>query len=81
MHRINNICNSRPVPLLDFIQAIEECTGLKAELDLQPMQPGDVETTYADASDLARDHGYAPGTNIREGVRRYVEWFRGHHRM
>jgi UDP-glucuronate 4-epimerase len=39
-----------------------------------------VETTYADVTDLARDHGYAPSTDIREGVRRYVEWFRKYHR-
>lgn len=81
MHRVYNIGNSRPVPLLEFIRAIEECTGLKAELDLQPMQPGDVETTYADVTELTRDYGYAPITDIREGVRRYVEWFKGHHRM
>jgi UDP-glucuronate 4-epimerase len=80
LHRIYNIGNSRPVPLLDFIRAIEECTGLKAELDLQPMQPGDVETTYADVTDLERDHGYTPSTDIREGVRRYVEWFRGYYK-
>jgi UDP-glucuronate 4-epimerase len=81
MHRVYNIGNSHPVPLLDFIRAIEESTGRAAKLDMQPMQPGDVETTYADVTELARDHGYAPTTDIREGVRRYVEWFRRHHRM
>ncbi len=74
-YRIYNIGNNTPVALMDFIEAIEESLGRKAEKNLLPMQPGDVPATWADVDDLARDFGYAPHVPIREGVKRFVEWY------
>lgn len=78
-YRIYNIGNNSPVRLMEYIEALEEALGRKAELNLMPMQPGDVEKTYADVTDLARDVGFAPKTPVREGVRRFVEWYREWH--
>jgi UDP-glucuronate 4-epimerase len=75
-YRIYNIGNSQPVRLMDFIHAIEDELGLKAKIKLIPMQPGEVEKTWADVSDLAAEFGYSPATPIREGVRRFVGWYR-----
>ena len=75
-YRIYNIGNQRPVQLLDFIRVLEQALGVQAELDLQPMVPGDVPNTWADSSALAEAVGYAPSTPIAEGVRRFVEWYR-----
>ena len=75
-YRIYNIGNNAPVPLLDFIAALEEAIGQKARMDMQPMQPGDVVSTMADVSALDRAVGYRPKTTIREGVRRFVDWYR-----
>ncbi|MFM1991911.1 MAG: putative Nucleoside-diphosphate-sugar epimerase [Pseudomonadota bacterium] len=78
-YRVFNIGNADPVPLLEFIAAIEEAIGRRAELRLLPMQPGDVPATFADTSELARWVGFAPRTPIREGVRRFVDWYRGYY--
>ncbi len=75
-YRIYNIGNSQPVKLMDFIQAIEEELGRKARINKIPIQPGEVEKTWADVSDLAGEFGYSPGTPIREGVRRFIRWYR-----
>jgi UDP-glucuronate 4-epimerase len=77
--RIVNIGNSHPVKLLDFIEEIENCLGQKAERNYMPMQPGDVRATWADASLLKELTGYQPETGIREGVARFVEWFRDYY--
>ncbi len=74
--RVVNIGNSDKVRLLDFIEAIEEVLGVTAEKNLMEMQKGDVPATWADASLLQRLTGYRPQTDVREGVRRFVEWFR-----
>ena len=74
--RIYNIGNNKPVELTEYIDVLEECLGVKAEKNMLPLQPGDVPDTYADVQDLARDTGYQPATPIREGVRRFVEWYR-----
>jgi UDP-glucuronate 4-epimerase len=75
-YRIYNIGNNEPVNLLDFIGVLEEAIGVKAQKNLLPMQPGDVVTTYADVDDLMADVGFRPETSIRDGVRRFVEWYR-----
>jgi len=72
---VYNIGNSSPVKLMDFIEAIETALGKKAERELLPMQPGDVYKTYADVSDLQENFGYHPDTPVREGVKRFVEWY------
>ncbi|MCZ0960619.1 NAD-dependent epimerase/dehydratase family protein [Paracoccus benzoatiresistens] len=78
--RVINIGNGQPVPLLDFIAAIESAAGQEAQKVLLPMQPGDVMATWADNSLLRRLTGYAPQTSVDEGVRAYVEWFKDYHR-
>ncbi len=73
--RIYNIGNNQPVPLLRYIEVLEDCLGRKAQKNFLPMQPGDVAETFADIDDLARDVGYRPATPIEEGVRQFVDWF------
>lgn len=77
--RVVNIGNSTKVRLMDYIAAIEEATGKTAQLNMMPMQPGDVPATWADASLLKALTGYAPQTGITEGVARFVEWFRAYY--
>lgn len=79
-YRIYNIGNSRPVKLMDFIRAIEDELGKKARMNLIPIQPGEVEKTWADVSDLDGQFGYAPDTPIREGVKKFIDWYRGFYR-
>ena len=74
-----NIGNSKPVKLLDFIDEIESELDIKAEKEMLPMQAGDVERTWADVSDLKRDFGYKPRTSIKEGVRKYIDWYKGYY--
>jgi len=75
-YRIYNIGNSKPVKLMDFIHGIEEELGKKAKMNFIPIQPGEVEKTWADVSDLARHFDYSPDTPIREGVNRFLNWYR-----
>ena len=75
-YRIYNIGNNSPVQLLDFIETLEEAIGINAKKDFLPMQDGDVVSTYADTSDLMRDFGYKPETNLKEGIKHFVHWFK-----
>ncbi len=75
-YRLYNIGNNQPVELLDYIQAIEEFTGKKAEMNMLPLQPGDVPDTFADVDALSTDVGYKPDTPIREGISNFVKWYR-----
>jgi len=77
--RVVNIGNSDKVRLLDFIDAIEAELGRKAIRNYMPMQTGDVPATWADASVLQRLTGYRPETPFREGVARFVRWYRDHY--
>ena len=77
--RVVNIGNSRAVQLEDFIAAIEESLGRKAERNMLPMQAGDVPATWADADLLTSLTGYAPKTDVREGVQRFVDWYRDYY--
>ncbi|MEO0616421.1 MAG: NAD-dependent epimerase [Pseudomonadota bacterium] len=74
-YRIYNIGNNQPVELLRYISVIEDCVGKKAEMNLLPLQPGDVPDTYADVEDLVADVDYKPSTPIEAGVARFVDWF------
>ncbi len=74
--RIVNIGNSDKVRLLDFVEAIEACLGKRAVRNPMPMQPGDVPATWADATLLERLTGYRPRTDVKDGIARFVEWFR-----
>lgn len=75
-YQVYNIGNSSPVKLMDFIEAIEESIGCKAEKNMLPLQAGDVPATWADTTDLERNLGYRPDTPIKVGVQRFVEWYR-----
>ena len=78
-YRVVNIGNSDKVRLLDFVEAIEEALGIKAIRNYMPMQMGDVPATWADASLLQRLTGYRPQTDFRDGVRRFVDWYRDYY--
>jgi len=78
--RLYNIGHNQPAELLTFIEMLEQAVGKKAILNLLPMQPGDVPTTYADIDELHQAVGYTPRTSLREGVRKYVEWYRSYYK-
>ena len=78
-HRLYNIGNNKSEHLMRVVAVLEEAIGRKAEVELLPMQAGDVEKTYADISAIARDLGYAPTTSIEVGVPNFVDWYRGYH--
>jgi len=75
-YRIYNIGCGTPVNLLDYIEALEEAIGKKAIKDFQPIQPGDVVSTHADTSRLEQELSYLPAIDFKEGVRRFVTWYR-----
>jgi len=75
-HRVFNIGNSNPTCLMDYIEAIESALGIKAIKQFLPMQPGDVPATAADTSALEAWIGYKPNTPVRDGVARFVAWYR-----
>ena len=75
-HRIYNLGNSTPEPLMGLIETLEAALGKKSEKIFEPMQPGDVKATYADIEASRRDLGYEPTVPISVGVPRFVEWFR-----
>ena len=73
--RVYNIGNNSPVELMDYIAALENALGKKAEKELLPLQPGDVPDTYANVDDLVEHFGYKPSTSVEEGIGRFVEWY------
>ena len=78
-HALYNIGNHRPEYLMKVIEILEQACGRKAELEMLPMQPGDVHRTYADIEAIRRDLGYAPTTSIEAGVPKFVDWYRQYH--
>ncbi|MBC7482368.1 MAG: NAD-dependent epimerase [Rhizobacter sp.] len=80
-YRIFNIGNSDPVKLTDFIEAIEHSLGVTAKKNLLPLQDGDVPATFADVSALSAWTGFAPATPVREGVARFVAWYRSYFKV
>ena len=75
-YKVYNIGNNNPVKLMDFIEALEEALGKKAQKNLLPIQPGDVPATWADVNDLIEDAGYKPDTPVKEGIKKFVEWYK-----
>lgn len=75
-YRIYNIGSNNPVELSRFIEIIEERTGKKAQKNLLPMQPGDVQATYANVDGLINDVGYKPETSVEQGIASFVDWYR-----
>jgi UDP-glucuronate 4-epimerase len=79
LHRIYNLGNNKPEPLMRFIRAIETALDCKAMLEFQPMQPGDVKATAADIDDSIRDLGFVPRIGIDEGIPRFVRWYKDYY--
>jgi UDP-glucuronate 4-epimerase len=79
--RIYNIGNNNPVDLEDYIAAIEEALGMKAEKNLLPLQPGDVPDTFANVDALIEDIGYKPSTNVRDGIKCFVDWYKDYYQI
>ncbi|MDT8326566.1 MAG: GDP-mannose 4,6-dehydratase [Roseovarius sp.] len=80
-YRVVNIGNSDKVRLLDFVDAIEAELGMPAIRNMMEMQKGDVPATWADARLLERLTGYRPNTDVRDGIARFVAWFRDYYRV
>ena len=74
--RVYNIGNNNRVELMDYIEALENSMGIKAEKELLPLQPGDVQDTYADVDDLVAEFGYKPLMNVKQGVENFVKWYK-----
>jgi UDP-glucuronate 4-epimerase len=79
--RIYNVGNHRPEHLMHVVAVLEKELGREAIKEMVPMQPGDVEETFADIGDLMRDVGFAPQTSIEDGIREFVAWYRGHYKV
>ena len=77
--RLFNIGNGNPTPLMNYIDALEEALGITAQKNMMPMQPGDVQATSADTSELSDWVGFAPNTDVRDGVKRFVDWYVAYH--
>ena len=79
--RVYNIGTSEPVELLTYIELIEKAIGKSTQKELLPLQPGDVEHTYADVEDLVRDTGYAPRVSVEEGIQRFITWYKDFYKV
>lgn len=73
--KLYNLGNATPVPLLEFIEAVEQGLGKKAIKEFLPLQPGDVTETHADISEVQRDTGYQPSTSVEQGVAEFTKWY------
>ena len=78
-YRVFNIGNADPVQLMDFVSTIEQAVGREADKRMLPAQPGDVEATFADTSALRDWIGFQPATPLKDGVARFVDWYRGYY--
>jgi UDP-glucuronate 4-epimerase len=74
-YRLYNIGNNNPVELMHYIEVLEDCLGKKAVKNMLPMQPGDVQATYADVSELVKAIDYKPAMSVEEGMSRFVDWY------
>ncbi|MEA3404415.1 MAG: NAD-dependent epimerase/dehydratase family protein, partial [Pseudomonadota bacterium] len=77
-YKIYNIGNNQPITLERFINAIESAVGKQAVRNNLPMQAGDVPRTYADVSELMKDVGFKPATEIEVGIKRFVDWYQAY---
>jgi UDP-glucuronate 4-epimerase len=78
---IYNIGNNSPVKLSDFVSLIEDTLAKKAVIVYKPLQPGDVCKTYADVDMLMRDTGFKPETELRDGIKKFVEWYKSYYNL
>lgn len=79
-YRLYNIASREPVHLQEFVRILEDKLGKTARKNLLPMQPGDVPATFADIDDLERDTGYCPRISVREGISKFVDWYKHYYR-
>lgn len=79
--KLYNIGHGVSVPLLDYVKAIEEELGIRATYEMLPMQPGDVESTVADISAFREEFGYIPETSVKDGVTRFVRWYKDFYKI
>ncbi|MEX0900443.1 MAG: NAD-dependent epimerase [Gammaproteobacteria bacterium] len=80
-YELYNIGNNSPVQLLDFIATLEDLLGVEAKRELLPMQPGDVPATYADIDALNAKVGFSPSTPLRDGLSRFIAWYRDYYKV
>ncbi len=80
-YRVFNIGNNKPVKLMDFVEAIEEAVGNKAIKNMMDIQPGDVPSTCANVSELETAVGFRPNTPVKEGIERFVSWYRDYYNV
>ena len=80
-HRVFNVGNSSPTPLIDYIEALEKALGVKAQMQMKPIQPGDVPATSADTSALEAWVNFKPNTPVKEGVAKFVTWYREYYEV
>jgi UDP-glucuronate 4-epimerase len=76
-----NVGNNQPTPLMDYIQALESALDSTANKNFLPMQPGDVPSTAADTSELKTWVGFKPNTSVKDGVARFVNWYRSYYKI
>lgn len=79
--RVYNIGNNNPVELMDYISALEKALGKKAQMEMLPLQPGDVPDTYANVEDLVEQFHYKPTTTVEHGIARFVAWYRDYFKV
>ena len=80
-YRLYNIGSNNPILLMDFISAIEEELGIKAKINMLPLQPGDVPSSHADVADLVNDIGYSPATSINKGIKEFINWYKYYYQI
>ena len=79
-YKIYNIGNGNPVQLMDYVNAVEKALKINAKKNFMPMQPGDVQKTYADVDSLKKDFGYKPSITIEYGVSKFIDWYKTYYK-
>ena len=77
-HQVFNIGNSKPIELLEFIEIMEKCIGIKAKINFSEIQPGDVIKTYANTTKLSNWINYSPTTSVEEGIKKFIQWYKNY---
>jgi UDP-glucuronate 4-epimerase len=80
-HKIYNIGNSSPTPLLTFVELVENAMGRKTQRIMIPIQPGEMVSTYADIAETQRDFGFSPSTSVELGIDEFIRWFKAYHKI
>ncbi|WP_276540448.1 NAD-dependent epimerase [Salipaludibacillus agaradhaerens] len=80
-YKVYNIGNNNPVRLMDFIKTLEKHLGLEAKKEFLPMQPGDVQATFANIDDLQKHTGFSPSTTIEEGLEKFINWYKAYYSL